>query len=137
PVRLLRLPKGAPHAGDAGMERARRTRRRIGGAPTDAARRLGTDDCDRKRISNYPNLDGLLRDIHQMPGVAPTVHMDHIRNHYFRSHPTINPCGIVPIGPLPDSDAPHDRDRLGARSFATPDAPRAATCTTLAVPLRV
>lgn len=73
--------------------------------------------CDRKRIVDYPNLNGLLHDIYQMPGVADTVHMDHIRNHYFRSHPTINPYGIVPIGPVLDFSAPHDRERLGKREI--------------------
>ncbi|HET7300363.1 MAG TPA: glutathione S-transferase family protein [Oleiagrimonas sp.] len=71
--------------------------------------------CDRKRIVDYPNLHGLLCDIYQMPGVADTVHMDHIRQHYFGSHPTINPYGIVSIGPVPDFDAPHGRERLGER----------------------
>ena len=71
--------------------------------------------CDRKRIADYPNLGGLLRDIYQMPGVADTVHMDHIRNHYFRSHPTINPYGIVSIGPEQDLAAAHGRERLGQR----------------------
>ncbi len=73
--------------------------------------------CDRKRIADYPNLSGLLRDIYQMPGVAETVRLDHIRNHYFRSHPTINPHGIISIGPQPDFDAPHQRDRLGERQI--------------------
>jgi putative glutathione S-transferase len=73
--------------------------------------------CDRKRIADYPNLDGLLRDIYQMPGVAETVHMDHIRTHYFRSHPTINPYGIISIGPILDFSAPHGRERLGAREI--------------------
>ena len=73
--------------------------------------------CDRKRIVDYPNLNGLLHDIAQMPGVAATVHMDHIRQHYFRSHPTINPYGIVPIGPILDFSAPHDRERLGKREI--------------------
>ncbi len=71
--------------------------------------------CDRKRIADYPNLNGLLHDIYQIPGVAETVHMDHIRQHYFGSHPTINPYGIVPIGPALDFGAPHDRERLGKR----------------------
>lgn len=71
--------------------------------------------CDRKRIRDYPNLSGLLRDIYQLPGVAETVHMDHIRNHYFRSHPTLNPHRIVSIGPELDWSAPHGRDRLGKR----------------------
>ncbi len=71
--------------------------------------------CDRKRIADYPNLNGLLHDIYQLPGVAGTVHMDHIRHHYFRSHPTINPLGIVPIGPVLDFSTRHDRQRLGQR----------------------
>lgn len=71
--------------------------------------------CDRKRIADYPNLNGLLREIYQLPGVAETVHMDHIRHHYFRSHPTVNPHGIISIGPALDFTAPHGRDRLEAR----------------------
>jgi putative glutathione S-transferase len=71
--------------------------------------------CDRRRIADYPNLSGYLRDIYQIPGVAATVHMDHIRNHYFRSHPTINPNGIVSIGPVPHYTPPHHRARLGKR----------------------
>lgn len=73
--------------------------------------------CDRKRISDYPNLSGLLRDIYQMPGVAPTVDMAHIRHHYFRSHPTVNPHGIIPIGPELDFSAAHGRERLGEREI--------------------
>ncbi|MDN5851166.1 MAG: glutathione S-transferase family protein [Nitrococcus sp.] len=71
--------------------------------------------CDRKRIADYPNLGGLLREIYQMPGVRQTVHMDHIRHHYFCSHPTVNPHRIISIGPELDFTAPHGRDRLGAR----------------------
>ncbi len=73
--------------------------------------------CDRKRIVDYPNLNGFLKDIYHMPGVAETVRMDHIRHHYFRSHPTINPYGIVSIGPVLDFTSPHDRDRLGKRDI--------------------
>ncbi|MDX1410505.1 MAG: glutathione S-transferase family protein, partial [Saprospiraceae bacterium] len=73
--------------------------------------------CDRKRISDYPNLQGFLKDIYQMPGVAETVNMTHIRQHYFCSHPTVNPHGIVSIGPQLDWDTPHDRERLGARQI--------------------
>lgn len=72
--------------------------------------------CDHKRIADYPNLFGFLRDIYQMPGVAKTVRMDHIRHHYFRSHPTVNPYGIVSIGPDLDFTAPHGRERLGKES---------------------
>lgn len=73
--------------------------------------------CDRKRIADFPNLNGLLRDIYQMPGVADTVHMDHIRHHYFCSHPTINPHGIVSLGPVLDFSALHHRERLGQQKI--------------------
>lgn len=73
--------------------------------------------CDRKRISDYPNLNGLLREIYQLPGVAETVNMAHIRNHYFRSHPTVNPQGIISIGPELDFSAAHGRERLGEREI--------------------
>lgn len=58
--------------------------------------------CDKHRISDYLNLHGFLRDIYQMPGIAETVNFDHIRTHYFRSHKTINPTGIISIGPWQD-----------------------------------
>lgn len=66
--------------------------------------------CDRQRISDYLNLYGFLRDIYQMPGIAETVNLEHIRNHYFRSHKTINPTGIISIGPQQDLNEPHGRD---------------------------
>lgn len=71
--------------------------------------------CDRKRISDYPNLQGFLKDIYQLPGVADTVNLTHIREHYFRSHPTINPYGILSIGPALDWNSPHGREKLGER----------------------
>ncbi|TPG61916.1 glutathione S-transferase family protein [Ewingella americana] len=66
--------------------------------------------CDRHRISDYPNLYGFLRDIYQMPGIAETVDFAHIRNHYYRSHATINPYGIISAGPVQDLDSPHNRE---------------------------
>ncbi|WP_431224891.1 glutathione S-transferase family protein [Serratia sp. L9] len=66
--------------------------------------------CDKHRINDYLNLYGFLRDIYQMPGIAATVNMAHIRNHYYRSHGTINPHGIISIGPAQDLDEPHGRD---------------------------
>ena len=65
---------------------------------------------DRHRISDYPNLYGFLRDIYQTPGIAATVDMAHIRNHYYRSHATINPYGIISTGPAQDLDTAHGRD---------------------------
>lgn len=55
---------------------------------------------DRARIADYPALSRYLADIAALPGVAETVDLPHIREHYFRSHRHINPNGIVPIGPM-------------------------------------
>lgn len=65
-----------------------------------------------KRIADYPNLDNYLRELYQVPGVAETVHMDHIKQHYYRSHTTINPTGVVPAGPQLDLTAAHDRRKF-------------------------
>ncbi|BDH44495.1 glutathione-dependent reductase [Salmonella enterica subsp. enterica serovar Choleraesuis] len=67
--------------------------------------------CDKHRISDYPNLYGFLRELYQMPGIADTVNFAHIRNHYYRSHKTINPTGIISIGPAQDLTVPHGRER--------------------------
>ena len=74
---------------------------------------VGHFKCNVRRIDDYANLSGYLRDLYQQPGVAATVHMDHIKNHYYGSHETINPSRIVPRGPEVDFDAPHDRAKLG------------------------
>ncbi|MDA7947029.1 MAG: glutathione S-transferase family protein [Hyphomicrobiaceae bacterium] len=68
--------------------------------------------CNLRRIADYPNLSNYLRDLYQVPSVAETVNFAHIKNHYFGSHGTINPTGIVPIGPELDYSAPHDRNRF-------------------------
>lgn len=74
---------------------------------------VGHFKCNLCRIVDYPNLWGYLRDLYQQPGVAETVNMDHIKNHYYGSHKTINPSGVVPKGPNIDFEAPHDRATLG------------------------
>ena len=73
---------------------------------------VGHFKCNLRRIADYPNLSNYLRDLHQVPGVAGTVNLLHIKAHYYGSHPTINPTGVVPLGPVLDYDAPHDRDRF-------------------------
>jgi len=70
--------------------------------------------CNRQRILDYPNLSNYVRELYQVPGIRPTVNMDHIKQHYYYSHPTINPTRIVPKGPRQDFDAPHNRDVLFA-----------------------
>ena len=68
--------------------------------------------CNLRRISDYPNLWGYLRDLYQTPGVAETVDLDHIKRHYYTSHESVNPTRIIPKGPILDLDEPHDRARL-------------------------
>jgi putative glutathione S-transferase len=73
--------------------------------------------CNLKRIVDYPNLSGYLRDLYQVPGVKDTVSFDHIKRHYYGSHSSINPTGIVPLGPIQILDSPHRRDRLPAEGM--------------------
>ena len=68
--------------------------------------------CNQRRIDEYPNLSNYLRDLYQVPGVAGTVDMLHIKAHYYASHNMINPTRIVPKGPELDFTNPHDRDRF-------------------------
>lgn len=68
--------------------------------------------CNLRRIADYPALSGYLRDIYQLPGMAELCSIDHIKHHYFTSHPHINPSGIVPLGPEQYFLAPHQRARL-------------------------
>ena len=68
--------------------------------------------CNRRRIADYPNLSNYTRDLFQKPGVAETVDLFHIKQHYFGSHESVNPTRIVPKGPEIDYNAPHDRGRF-------------------------
>ncbi|MBI1619911.1 glutathione S-transferase family protein [Aquamicrobium zhengzhouense] len=68
--------------------------------------------CNQRRISDYRNMSNYVRDILQIEGIAETVDMLHIKAHYYGSHATINPTGVVPVGPDLDFAAPHDRERL-------------------------
>jgi glutathionyl-hydroquinone reductase len=65
-----------------------------------------------RRINDYPNLSNYLRDLYQLPGIADTVDMEHIKQHYYYSHDSINPSRIVPLGPALDFTSPHDRERF-------------------------
>jgi putative glutathione S-transferase len=97
----------------------------VGDRPTEADWRLFTTlvrfdavyyghfKCNLRRIADYPSLSNYVRDLYQVPGVADTVNIDHIKRHYYGSHRTINPTGIVPGGPLLDFRAPHNRGRAG------------------------
>lgn len=68
--------------------------------------------CNRQRISDFPALSGYLRELYQVPGVADTVDIRQIKQHYYVSQRTINPTQVVPVGPQLDFTAPHGRDGL-------------------------
>ncbi len=73
---------------------------------------VGHFKCNLRRIADYKNLSGWLRELYQMVGIAETVDFTHIKRHYYESHARLNPTGIVPLGPLLDLDAPHHRHTL-------------------------
>jgi putative glutathione S-transferase len=99
-------------------ERLSKQRFLMGAAPTEADWRLFTTlirfdpvyaghfKCNIRRLADYPNLSAYTRDLYQWPGVRETVSFTHIKRHYYMSHKTINPTGIVPMGPAIDFDAP-------------------------------
>jgi glutathionyl-hydroquinone reductase len=67
-----------------------------------------------RRIVDYPNLWAYTRDLYQHPAFGPTTNFDHIKRHYYTTHPHLNPQRIVPAGPLLDWDEPHHREKLAA-----------------------
>ena len=74
---------------------------------------VGHFKCNLRRIADYPALSAYLRDLYQQPGIAATVNIEHIKQHYYGSHPSINPNAIVPVGPQLDFKQPHHRQQLG------------------------
>ena len=74
---------------------------------------VGHFKCNIRRIIDYPNLWNYLLDLYQQPGIADTVNMEHIKNHYYASHETINPSRVVPKGPKLNYNQSHNRSRFG------------------------
>ena len=72
---------------------------------------FGHFKCNLRRIVDYPNLWAYTRDIYHWPGVTSTINLEHIKRHYYESHSTVNPTGVVPLGPVIDFSAPHDSAR--------------------------
>lgn len=68
--------------------------------------------CNHKRLIDYPHLHAYTRELYQRAEIADTVNQDHIKEHYYRSHPTINPAGIIPIGFPLRLHEPHERDQI-------------------------
>ncbi|MGV2305088.1 glutathione S-transferase family protein [Pseudomonas aeruginosa] len=73
--------------------------------------------CNLRRIEDYPNLSGWLRELYQRPGIGETVDFEHIKGHYYASHRTINPTGIVPLGPRLDLARAPGRERLPGKGI--------------------
>jgi putative glutathione S-transferase len=73
---------------------------------------VGHFKCNLRQLSEYPALSAYVRDLYQTAGVAETVNFEHIKTHYYASHKTINPTGVIPLGPEQDFTAPHDRASL-------------------------
>ncbi len=74
---------------------------------------FGHFKTNQQRIEDYPNLSGYVRDLYQQPGVASTLNITHIKQHYYGSHRNINPTGIVPLGQELDFSLPHGRAAVG------------------------
>ncbi|XP_044470776.1 glutathionyl-hydroquinone reductase YqjG-like [Mangifera indica] len=68
--------------------------------------------CNQKLIREYQNLFNYTKDIFQIPGMSSTVSMEHIKRHYYGSRPSMDPLGIIPVGPNIDYPSPHNRERF-------------------------
>jgi putative glutathione S-transferase len=109
------------------LEKRLATRRYLNGAQiTEADWRLFTTlvrfdpvyhghfKCNLRRLRDYENLWGYVRDLYQQPGIAETVDIDYIKDHYYGSQTAVNPTGIVPAGPVIDYTTKHGRESLDA-----------------------
>jgi len=113
-------------------DRLSRQRYLVGEALTEADWRLFTTlvrfdpvyvghfKCNKRRLVDYPNLWAYTRELYQVPGIAETVNLHHIKQHYYGSHKSVNPSGIVPAGPEIDFDATHGRAHLPGGSGLRP-----------------
>ncbi|WCJ39390.1 Glutathione S-transferase family protein [Euphorbia peplus] len=68
--------------------------------------------CNKKLLREFPNLFNYTKDVFQIPGMNSSVNMAHIKRHYYGSHPSINPFGIIPLGPDINFASPHDREKF-------------------------
>ena len=73
---------------------------------------FGHFKTNRQQISDYPAISNYVREMYQIKGIADTVSFKHIKTHYYGSHLTINPTGIVPVGPAQDFAKVHNRQSI-------------------------
>ncbi|AYF20392.1 glutathione S-transferase family protein [Vibrio parahaemolyticus] len=74
---------------------------------------VGHFKCNKQRIADYVNIQGYLKELYQIDGIADTTDFYHIKRHYYFSHTGINPTQVVPKGPDLDFSSPHQREMLG------------------------
>ena len=74
---------------------------------------VGHFKCNIRRLADYPNLWGYVKDLYQVPGIAATIDINYIKAHYYASHTHINPTGVIPHGPELDYSTPHGRENIG------------------------
>ncbi|MDH3993299.1 MAG: glutathione S-transferase C-terminal domain-containing protein, partial [Gammaproteobacteria bacterium] len=75
---------------------------------------FGHFKTNRQLLADFPAISAYVRELYQVPGVAETVSFHHIKTHYYASHRTINPTGVIPLGPEQDFMAPHGRELFQA-----------------------
>ncbi|NOI75125.1 glutathione S-transferase family protein [Vibrio coralliilyticus] len=73
---------------------------------------VGHFKCNKKRIADYPNLHGYMKELYQVEGIADTTDFYHIKRHYYFSHTGINPTQVVPKGPELDLESAHGRESI-------------------------
>jgi len=73
---------------------------------------FGHFKTNRQQITDYPAMSNYLRELYQIQGIAETVNFEHIKTHYYASHLTINPTGVIPVGPLQDFTKEHNREEV-------------------------
>lgn len=86
---------------------------------------VGHFKTDLRRLVDYPSLWGYARDLYALPAFRGTTNFDHIKRHYYTTHPSLNPRRIVPAGPVLDFGAPHDRAALGVPQVRPEAGPKA------------
>ncbi|EGR1390638.1 glutathione S-transferase family protein [Vibrio parahaemolyticus] len=74
---------------------------------------VGHFKCNKQRIVDYVNIQGYLKELYQIDGIADTTDFYHIKRHYYFSHTGINPTQVVPKGPDLDFSSPHQREMFG------------------------
>ncbi|EGR1174640.1 glutathione S-transferase family protein [Vibrio parahaemolyticus] len=73
---------------------------------------VGHFKCNKQRIADYVNIQGYLKELYQIDGIADTTDFYHIKRHYYFSHTGINPTQVVPKGPDLDFSSPHQREMI-------------------------